>query len=58
MDVRNWRKASFSSGNGGACIEVADTGDGVAVRDSKQNKRGPVLGFPVDVWRKFTIKLK
>lgn len=35
-----WRKASYSGGNGGNCVEVAHTGD--RIRDSK-NPAGPIL---------------
>ena len=34
-----WRKSSYSSGQGGACVELAYVG---AIRDSK-NPDGPVL---------------
>jgi len=34
-----WRKSSFSGGNGGQCVELANLG---AVRDSK-NPDGPTL---------------
>lgn len=37
-----WRKSSFSSGNGGNCVEVAFLGSSVGVRDSK-NPNGPTL---------------
>jgi hypothetical protein len=38
-----WRKSSYSSANGGACVEVARNLPGVvAVRDSK-NLAGPAL---------------
>ncbi|MBY8872699.1 DUF397 domain-containing protein [Micromonospora sp. PLK6-60] len=48
-----WRKSSRSSGNGGACIEVADNLPGVVgVRDSK-DPAGPVLTFAPDSWRTF-----
>lgn len=46
-----WRKAT-RSGNNGACVEVCDLGDGVAVRDSK-NPRGAVLTFPPAAWSAF-----
>ena len=40
-----WRKASYSNSNGGACVEVAGNLPGVvAVRDSK-DPDGPVLVF-------------
>jgi hypothetical protein len=55
-----WRKSSFSSGNGGACVEVAiipgateDSGSLVALRDSK-NPAGPALLFTTGEWREFT----
>lgn len=51
MDVRHfsvaaWRKSSFSNGGGGNCVELAQTPDLGAVRDSK-NPAGPILTFPV-----------
>lgn len=30
-----WRKSSHSMGNGGNCVEVADAGRAVFIRDSK-----------------------
>ncbi|MGC5017327.1 DUF397 domain-containing protein [Micromonospora sp. DT47] len=48
-----WRKSSRSSGNGGACVEVADNLPGiVAVRDSK-DPDGPALTFTPPAWRAF-----
>jgi hypothetical protein len=55
MDLTNaiWRKASYSSGNGGNCVEVARNLPGVvAVRDSK-DPSGPALTFTPDQWRAF-----
>ena len=46
-----WRKSSFSTTNG--CVEVAFVGDRVAVRDSKQQGRGPVLEFTAVEWEAF-----
>ncbi|MEM8924517.1 MAG: DUF397 domain-containing protein [Actinomycetota bacterium] len=37
-----WRKSSFSSGNGGACVEVADGGDAVLMRNSKRPDEGAI----------------
>lgn len=49
-----WRKASYSGGNGGGCIEVASTGKPlVAVRDSK-DPEGPELAFTSHRWQAFT----
>jgi hypothetical protein len=57
MDVTNWRKASYSSGNGGACVETGNTGRGVAVRDSK-DQNGPRLAVPPEAWRAFTRRVQ
>jgi hypothetical protein len=46
-----WRKASYSTGNGGACVEVAGNLPGtVAVRDSK-DPDGPALAFTAASWQ-------
>ena len=37
-----WRKSSYSGANGD-CVEVADTGNGVAVRHSKEPDQGTLL---------------
>ncbi|MEU7571558.1 DUF397 domain-containing protein [Micromonospora sp. NPDC049240] len=52
-----WRKSTRSDSNGGACVEVADLRDGVAVRDSK-DKAGPALAFGAQGWRAFIGSLK
>jgi Domain of unknown function (DUF397) len=60
MDVTRaeWRKSSYSSGNGGQCVEVARNLPGVVgVRDSK-DRRGPVLIFTPDEWRLFTAGVR
>jgi Domain of unknown function (DUF397) len=60
MDVTRaeWRKSSYSSGNGGQCVEVARNLPGVVgVRDSKDRK-GPVLIFTPDEWRLFTAGVR
>lgn len=49
----DWRKSSFSNGNGGNCVEVARNLPGlVAVRDSK-DRSGPALIFTTAEWRAF-----
>jgi hypothetical protein len=60
MDLNGaeWRKASYSTGNGGACVEVArNLPRVVAVRDSK-DPDGPRLAFAPGEWRAFTARLK
>jgi len=43
-----WKKSSYS-GNSGNCVEVADLGQAVAVRDSKEPE-GPVLVMSSEEW--------
>ena len=49
----SWRKSSYSSSNGGNCVEVVSGSDIIAVRDSK-NPAGTVLTVTLDSWRAFT----
>jgi hypothetical protein len=54
----DWRKASYSSTNGGDCVEVARNLPGaVAVRDSK-DPAGPALAFSPQEWTAFTARIK
>jgi hypothetical protein len=46
-----WRKSQMSQ-DGGGCVEVADLGDHIAVRDSK-NPDGPALIFTKFEWQCF-----
>ncbi|MFC9393036.1 DUF397 domain-containing protein [Streptomyces sp. NPDC057027] len=53
-----WRKSSYSNGDGGECVEVADNTPGlVPVRDSKRPD-GPVLVVPVAAWAPFVEAVK
>jgi hypothetical protein len=53
-----WRKSSYSSGNGGNCVEVARNLPGaVAVRDTK-DPDGPRLAIAPGRWRAFTGQVK
>jgi Domain of unknown function (DUF397) len=53
-----WRKASYSNGNGGDCVEVADLDGGArAVRDSK-DPAGPALTFTAAEWAAFTTGVR
>jgi Domain of unknown function (DUF397). len=53
LTAAQWRKATKSGANGGACVEVAtNLPDIVAVRDSK-NPTGPALIFTHHEWRCF-----
>jgi hypothetical protein len=60
MDLNRaeWRKSSYSTGNGGACVEIASNLPGaVAVRDSK-DPHGPALIFTPGEWRTFAAGVK
>ena len=54
--ILNWRKSSYSGGNGGSCVEVANA-DEVLVRDTT-DRSGPVLRFTPDAWRRFAVQVK
>ena len=41
VDLGRWRKASFSSS--GECLEVADTGDAIALRNSNKPAAGTLF---------------
>ncbi|UXY23049.1 DUF397 domain-containing protein [Streptomyces cynarae] len=46
-----WRKSTYSSGEGGECVEVAVAGCAVYVRDSKRAvEGGPVLRVGPAAW--------
>ena len=52
----SWRKSSYSSSNGGDCVEVATTPHIIAVRDSR-NPYGPTVAFSQGSWEAFTQRL-
>ncbi|MFC8228408.1 DUF397 domain-containing protein [Streptomyces sp. NPDC057287] len=47
-----WFKSSYSSGEGGQCVEVAPGVGIVHIRDSKQ-VAGPILSVPAGGWAQF-----
>lgn len=58
LSTAAWRKSSYSNGEGGACVEVADGFAGVVpVRDSK-DPEGPALVFPAGSWASFIDSVK
>ncbi|MCO1575048.1 DUF397 domain-containing protein [Crossiella sp. SN42] len=52
LDRLDWRKSSYSGGEGGQCVEVARTSEMAAVRDSK-NPSGGVLVFNPAAFQRF-----
>ncbi|GAA1971789.1 DUF397 domain-containing protein [Amycolatopsis minnesotensis] len=58
LPALNWRKSSYSSNNGGACVEVATTPDGGRyVRDTKDRTLPPHYFTPT-AWRAFLATTK
>jgi hypothetical protein len=57
MNGAAWRKSSYSGNNGANCVEVAATGQAVAVRDSKHPAAARLAFTPHD-WQAFTRRLK
>ncbi|MFF1742001.1 DUF397 domain-containing protein [Streptomyces mirabilis] len=55
---REWRKSTYSGGEGGNCLEVASGHPTlIPVRDSK-NPLGPKLTFRAAAWTAFVAHLK
>ena len=58
MTSENWRKSSYSGGQGGSCVEVASAPGLIAVRDTKDQGAGPVLRITAEAWKTFTNGIK
>ncbi|MFI6079467.1 DUF397 domain-containing protein [Streptomyces sp. NPDC051217] len=58
MTSLTWRKSSYSNGEGGDCVEVADGLPGaVPVRDSKAPQAGALI-LPAPAWTAFITGVK
>jgi hypothetical protein len=53
----DWRKSSYSDGNGGQCVEVASAERAILVRDTT-DRDGGTLGFGAGAWGAFTVALR
>jgi hypothetical protein len=52
LTTASWRRSSYSSADGGECVEVSDDFSGVVpVQDSKNP--GPALAIPTPAWQAF-----
>lgn len=57
IDKEGWRKATYSSGNGGNCVEVGHADRAVLVRDTK-DREGFTLRVSAGAWRAFAERVK
>ncbi|WP_433146155.1 DUF397 domain-containing protein [Actinomadura nitritigenes] len=59
MDIPGavWRKSSYTTSNGGNCVELASLPGSVAVRDSK-DPGGPKLVFKRQAFASFLTSVK
>jgi hypothetical protein len=57
LNGNNWRKSTYSGGQGDNCVEVASTPGHVAVRDTKDNGNGPVLRVSPADWSRLVKTL-
>lgn len=53
----DWRKSSYSGNQGGDCVEFAETGHQVHVRDTRNRPLGH-LSFPAGDWHSFIVSVK
>jgi hypothetical protein len=53
----DWRKSSYSSDNGGACVECGTAAGAVLIRDTT-NRDGCTLRVSISAWVKFTSDIK
>jgi Domain of unknown function (DUF397) len=53
----SWRKSSYSSGNGGQCVEAGHVVGEVLVRDTT-DRDGVTLSVSLAAWASFTASLK
>jgi hypothetical protein len=52
-----WRKSSYSDGNGGNCVEAADAQGAVLVRDTT-DRDGAMLTVSSAAWDCFTAAIR
>jgi Domain of unknown function (DUF397) len=53
----DWRKSTYSDGNGGSCVETA-SGDGVVLVRDTTDRDGGVLTISRSAWNAFTDSLR
>ena len=53
----DWRKSTYSTANGGQCVEVGTAVAGVVVRDTT-DRAGAVLAVPAGAWRALLAEVR
>jgi len=53
----DWRKSSYSGGEGGACLEAATGNHAILIRDTT-DRAAAILRVPAAAWQLFTASLK
>lgn len=56
-----WRKSSYSTGNGGSCVEVTEAAGTVRVRDTKEASLGEartIVDFTPTAWDGFLARVR
>lgn len=53
----DWRKSTYSSANGGDCVETV-SGDGVVLVRDTADRDGGTLTFSSQAWASFTAALR
>ena len=54
----SWRKSSYSTGNGGQCVEAGHVPGTVLVRDTTEHGTGPVLRVTPADWTRLVNSVK
>ena len=57
MNGMDWRKSSYSSSNGGECVEAAASSGMILVRDTT-HRSGGTLAFAAQAWTEFVTALR
>ena len=55
--IGKWRKSTYSSANGGECVELASGQDAVLARDTT-DRGGFTLSVPAGAWAAFVRTLR
>ena len=55
--MNDWRKSSYSGGEGNDCVETANGAGTILVRDTT-DRDGGTLTFGTGAWERFTASLR